>query len=158
VGYHVFSLLAHVTQALGISSERPVVIVGAGHIGTALAAYQGLSSRGFRVVGVLDISVDRVGFPVVDSAQMRVRPLTELEAVVREGGVRIGVIATPAAAAQYVCDRLVQVGVRSILNFAPVTLAVPQDVEIRQVDLAVELQILAFHEQRRTVTIPECSA
>jgi redox-sensing transcriptional repressor len=89
---------------------------------------------------------------------MRVRPLTELEAIVREDGARIGVIATPGAAAQYVCDRLVQAGVRSILNFAPVTLAVPQDVEIRQVDLAVELQILAFHEQRRTVTIPECSA
>ncbi len=158
VGYHVFSLLAHVTQALGISSERPVVIVGAGHIGTALAAYQGLPSRGFRVVGVVDISVDRVGSPVVDGVQMCVRSLTELEAIVREGGARIGVIATPGAAAQYVCDRLVQAGVRSILNFAPVTLAVPQDVEIRQVDLAVELQILAFHEQRRTVTIPECSA
>ena len=69
--------------------------------------------------------------------------------MVRESGASIGVIATPADAAQKVCDRLVDAGVRSILNFAPAVLVVPDEVEIRKVDLAVELQILAFHEQRR---------
>jgi redox-sensing transcriptional repressor len=80
----------------------------------------------------------------------------DLEKVVREGAAHIGVIATPAEAAQDVCDRLVDAGVRSILNFAPAVLVVPQDVEVRKVDLAVELQILAFHEQRRIdETLPE---
>lgn len=158
VGYHVTRLLSHVTHALGVESERPVVIVGAGHIGTALAAYQGLPARGLRVVGVVDINDERVGTCVAEGSPLKVRALAQLETVVRDSGALIGVIATPAVSAQSVCDRLVGSGVRSILNFAPVTLVVPQDVEIRQVDLAVELQILAFHEQRRTVTIPECSA
>jgi redox-sensing transcriptional repressor len=77
---------------------------------------------------------------------------------VRSTGAVIGVITTPASSAQGVCDRLVASGIRSIVNFAPITLSVPSDVEVRMVDLAVELQILAFHEQRRAVAIPECSA
>ena len=77
------------------------------------------------------------------------QPLTELETLVIASNASIAVIATPAAAAQKVCDRLVAAGVRSILNFAPCILIVPVGVEVRKVDLAVELQILAFHEQRR---------
>jgi redox-sensing transcriptional repressor len=80
---------------------------------------------------------------------LRVSPLTELEAVVSDRNAAIGVIATPGEVAQDVCDRLVTAGIRSILNFAPVVLTVPDEVEVRKVDLAVELQILAFHEQRR---------
>ena len=101
--------------------------------------------------GLLDSHPDVVGQRLgITGAQTVVRPMTELESVVSEGGAQIGVIATPAEAAQDVCDRLVAAGVRSILNFAPVVLSVPEDVEVRKVDLAVELQILAFHEQRRS--------
>ena len=80
---------------------------------------------------------------------MRIRGLDELEAVVREESVAIGVLAGPAAAAQQVCDRLVAAGVTSILNFAPAVLTVPAGVDVRKVDLSIELQILAYHEQRK---------
>jgi redox-sensing transcriptional repressor len=82
-------------------------------------------------------------------AGLQVRHIDELAEVVRDGGVSIGVIATPAGSAQEVCDRLVAAGVTSILNFAPTVLQVPAGVDVRKVDLAVELQILSFHENRK---------
>jgi redox-sensing transcriptional repressor len=82
-------------------------------------------------------------------AGIKIRGFDELDVIVREHGVAIGVIATPAAAAQDVCDRMVAAGVSSILNFAPTVLAVPDEVDVRKVDLSIELQILAYHEQRK---------
>jgi redox-sensing transcriptional repressor len=150
VGYDVRFLAYQISRELGLTQPWGVVIIGAGNLGAALVAYRGFASRGFAVVGLLDSHPDVVGQRVrsADTATV-VRPMIDLEVVVREGGAQIGVIATPASAAQDVCDRLVAVGIRSILNFAPVVLSVPDDVEVRKVDLAVELQILAFHEQRR---------
>jgi redox-sensing transcriptional repressor len=84
-------------------------------------------------------------------AKLTVRHVDELEAVVARHKVAIGVIATPAGSAQAVCDRLVSVGVTSVLNFAPLVLSVPEGVDVRKVDLSIELQILAFHAQRRSV-------
>ena len=150
VGYDVRYLLFQIARELGITQDWPVVIVGVGNLGQALAAYGGFASRGFRVVGLVDADPDRVG-TLVDTGgtPVPVRPLADLEAVIAETGAHIGVIATPDAVAQEVCDRLVAAGLTSVLNFAPVLLAVPPHVEVRKVDLAVELQILAFHEQRR---------
>lgn len=150
VCYDARYLLFQISRELGLQHDWPVVIVGVGNLGHALAAYRGFASRGFRVVGLVDADPARVGEPVdVGGTPLPVRPLADLEDVVRSGGAHIGVIATPAESAQEVCDRLVAAGLRSILNFAPVVLAVPDEVEVRKVDLAVELQILAFHEQRR---------
>jgi len=146
VGYDVEFLVYQIARELGITLDWPVVIVGVGNLGRALANYGGFGSRGFRLVGLLDSDPARVGEPVADLA---IRDLTDLEDVVLEGQPAIGVIATPAEAAQSVCDRLVAAGVASILNFAPVELNVPMGVDVRKVDLATELQILAFHEQRR---------
>ena len=102
------------------------------------------------VMQKLDSHPDVVGKRVAATGvDLIVQPMGELETLVQHSGASIGVIATPADAAQKVCDRLVEAGVRSILNFAPTVLVVPDEVEIRKVDLAVELQILAFHEQRR---------
>ncbi|MEP7035545.1 MAG: redox-sensing transcriptional repressor Rex [Dermatophilaceae bacterium] len=152
VGYGV-EMLAHViTRELGLSKDRPVAIVGLGNLGHALAAYSGFASRGFRVVALLDRDPAVVGRQV---AGMVVGSVDGLEAVVRKQSVVIGVIATPASAAQLVCDRLVAVGVRSILNFAPCVLSVPEGVVVRKVDLATELQILAFHDQRDDVQAPK---
>ena len=151
VGYEVDYLLYQIARELGLTHDWPVLIVGAGNLGHALANYGGFGSRGFRVVGLVDADPDKVGEKVGLEVQVEVRPLDELEAVVAESGAAIGVIATPAAAAQAVCDRLVGSGLRSILNFAPVTLAVPESVDVRKVDLGLELQILAFHEQRKAV-------
>lgn len=157
VGYDVQFLSYQIARELGITQPWGVVIIGMGNLGRALVSYRGFASRGFRVVGLIDSHPDVVGsFINVADKEMRVRPISELRDLITVQGASIGVIATPAEAAQDVCDRLTAAGIRSILNFAPVVLAVPEGVEVRKVDLAVELQILAFHEQRRSeAPLPE---
>jgi len=151
VGYDVRFLAYQISRELGLTQPWGVVIVGAGNLGHALVAYRGFASRGFEIVALLDSHPDVVGQRLgTMGSEVVVKAMAELEAVVASGRAHIGVIATPAEAAQDVADRLVAAGVRSILNFAPVVLSVPADVEVRKVDLAVELQILAFHEQRRS--------
>jgi redox-sensing transcriptional repressor len=147
VGYDVEYLVYQVSRALGLTQNWPVVIVGAGNLGRALANYGGFVSRGFRISAVLDSDQSLVGHKL---GSVLVRHVSELEAVVASNGVAIGVIAVPAGAAQAMCDRLVTAGVTSILNFAPVVLNVPEGVDVRKVDLSIELQILAFHAQRRS--------
>jgi redox-sensing transcriptional repressor len=149
VGYDVDFLVYQISRALGLTQHYSVVIVGVGNLGHALAGYAGFSTRGFRIVALLDADPARTGEAIAD---LRVRHVDELEAVVREHEVQIGVIATPAAVAQNVCDRLVASGVTSVLNFAPVVLTVPDAVDVRKVDLSIELQILAFHEQRKALS------
>ena len=146
VGYDVDYLVYQVSRELGLSQDWAVVIVGLGHLGHALANYGGFVSRGFAIRALVDADPSLVGAEV---AGLQVRPLSELERLVRKHGIAIGVIATPAAGAQEVCDRLVAAGVSSILNFAPTVLVVPDEVEVRKVDMSIELQILAFHEQRK---------
>ncbi|HTP14268.1 MAG TPA: redox-sensing transcriptional repressor Rex [Streptosporangiaceae bacterium] len=148
VGYDVDYLVYQVSRELGLTQDWPVVIVGAGNLGRALANYGGFASRGFRIAALLDAENGVVGSMI---ARHRVLSADEIETVVAQHKVSIGVIATPAAAAQGVCDRLVAAGVTSILNFAPVVLSVPSGVDVRKVDLSIELQILAFHAQRRAV-------
>ena len=151
VGYEVEFLLYQIARALGLTQQWPVVIVGIGNLGHALAGYQGFASRGFNVVGLFDSDNSRVGEKVsVAGNSLVVNSLTDLPRVVRMSGASIGVIATPENSAQEVCDVLVANGVTSILNFAPVLLDVPAGVDVRRVDLATELQILAFHEQRKS--------
>jgi redox-sensing transcriptional repressor len=147
VGYDVAQLLTTISTELGLIRSWPVVLVGVGNLGHALAGYGGFASRGFRIAALLDADPARVGELV---GGLRVRPMDDLDGVVREQGGAIGVIATPAEAAQQVCDRLVAAGVRSVLNFAPTALEVPDGVDVRKVDLAVELQILSFHEHRKS--------
>jgi redox-sensing transcriptional repressor len=147
VGYDVEYLVYQISRELGLTQDWPVVIVGIGNLGHALANYGGFASRGFRVVALIDADPDRAGEQV---AGLAVRHIDELERVISDEDVSIGVIATPAGAAQEVCDRLVEAGVTSILNFAPAVLSVPAGVDVRKVDLSIELQILAFHEQRKS--------
>jgi redox-sensing transcriptional repressor len=151
VGYDVDYLRQQIGRQVGSAREWPVIIVGLGNLGTALANYSGFSSRGFRIVGLIDPAPDLVGKTIHG---IPISDLTELENVVARSGVAIAVIATPAEAAQAVADRLVGLGVRSILNFAPVVLVVPEGVNVRKVDLGQELQILAYHEQRALVDLP----
>jgi len=146
VGYDVDYLVFQVSRELGLTQDWPVVIVGLGHLGHALANYGGFASRGFAIRALVDADPAIVGTEI---AGLPVVPLTQLEEVVSDLGVAIGVIATPAQVAQEVCDRLVAAGVSSILNFAPSVLSVPEHVEVRKVDMSIELQILAFHEQRK---------
>jgi redox-sensing transcriptional repressor len=146
VGYDVEYLIYQVRRELGLEQDWPVAIVGIGNLGHALANYRGFAERGFRVVALLDDDERKVGERV---GELTVEHIDDLDRVVKDEQVAIGVVATPAAAAQEVCDRLVAAGVNSILNFAPAHLQVPEGVFLRKVDLSTELQILSFHEQRR---------
>lgn len=146
VGYEVGYLVYQIRRELGLTHDWPVVIVGAGNLGQALAGYGGFGERGFPVVGIVDIDTAKVGTVL---GGLRVRHIDELAQLVQSKRVNIGVIATPPPAAQDAADRLVKAGVTSILNFASVVLTVPRAIEVRKVDLAVELQILSYHEQRR---------
>jgi redox-sensing transcriptional repressor len=147
VGYDVEYLVYQVSRALGLTQNWSVVIVGAGNLGRALANYGGFATRGFRISAILDSDPALVGHQI---GAVTVRHVSELESVIASNSVAIGVIATPAVVAQAVCDRLVAVGVTSVLNFAPLVLTVPDGVDVRKVDLSIELQILAFHAQRRS--------
>jgi redox-sensing transcriptional repressor len=146
VGYDVDYLRYQIAREIGVTQDWPVVIVGIGNLGHALANFSGFRSRGFRVVALLDADPARRGERV---AGVEVRDFADLGAIVREHGVAIGVIATPASAAQDVADRMVEAGISSILNFAPNVISVPEGVDVRKVDLSIELQILAYHEQRK---------
>jgi redox-sensing transcriptional repressor len=148
VGYDVDYLIYQVSRALGLTQDWPVVIVGAGNLGRALTNYGGFVTRGFRIAALLDADPGIVGSRI---GRLTVRHSDGLEDLVVRHKVAIGVIATPAGSAQAVCDRLVAAGVTSILNFAPVVLNVAKGVDVRKVDLSIELQILAFHAQRRSV-------
>jgi redox-sensing transcriptional repressor len=150
VGYDVDYLRYQIAREIGVTQDWPVVIVGIGNLGHALANFSGFRSRGFRVVALLDADPTRRGERV---AGVDVRDFADLDAIVREHGVAIGVIATPASAAQDVADRMVEAGISSILNFAPTVISVADGVDVRKVDLSIELQILAYHEQRKALAL-----
>jgi len=146
VGYDVQYLIYQISRELGLTQDWAVAIVGVGNLGRALANYGGFVSRGFRIAALFDADPAVVGERI---AGLVVEHVDALESVIKDRGISIVVIATPASAAQDVCDRIIAAGVTSILNFAPVVLAVPPEVNVRKVDLSIELQILAFHEQRK---------
>jgi redox-sensing transcriptional repressor len=148
VGYDVAYLIHQVRRVLGLTQDWPVLIAGIGNLGQALANYKGFAERGFRVVALVDSDPGKVGEVV---AGIQVRHVDELPGLVRRHEVAIGIVCTPAAGAQEVADRMVQGGIRSILNFAPAVIAVPPGVSLRKVDLSIELQILGFYEQRKAV-------
>ena len=147
VGYDVTLLIGQIEHVLGLTQRRAVALVGVGNLGHALAGYAGFGSRGFRIAALFDADRSRVGEQING---MVVRHIDELPQVAAEESISIGVIATPAASAQQVADQLVAVGVTGILNFAPCVLSVPDGVDVRKVDLAIELQILSFHEHRKS--------
>ena len=151
VGYDVEFLVYQIRRELGLTHDWPVVIVGAGNLGQALAGYNGFGDRGFPVGGIVDVDETKVGSVV---GGVRVRHLDDLPKVVQARNISIGVIATPGAAAQQAADALVAAGVTSLLNFAPTVIGVPHGISVRKVDLAVELQILSYYEQRRATAAP----
>lgn len=147
VGYDVKYLVFEISVVLGVNQEWPVAVVGAGNLGRALANYQGLASRGFPVRVLFDVDSALVGTEI---AGLTVQHVDHLSRLIPELGVTVGVIATSIEAAQSVADQLVDSGVSSILNFTADAIDVPKHVVVRRVDLATELQILSFYQQRGT--------
>lgn len=145
-GYEIRRLRDRLTSILGIAGRTwNVALAGLGNLGSALLAYRGFEERGFVFKVVVDADPAKVGFA---AAGLRVAPAADLASLAREQHVHIGLIAVPVRAAQAVCDQLVAGGVKAIVNFAPMRLDVPPDVRLRTVDLAVELESLAFHLAR----------
>lgn len=151
VGYDVAGLGDLIRRQLGLAEELSVAIIGAGNLGTALANYGGFPERRFRVAAVYDIDPNRVGSTI---GSLAVRHLGDLAADASREHFAIGIIATPADAAQSVAERLVAAGINSILNFAPTVIKVPASVTVRQVDLATELQILAYYRRSDSRSTP----
>ena len=147
VGYDVAYLIHQVRRVLGLTQDWPVLIAGIGNLGHALANYKGFAERGFQVAALVDADPTKVGEVV---AGIEVRHVDQMPKLVRGHGVAIGIICTPATGAQEVADRMVDAGIRSILNFAPAVISVPAEVSLRKVDLSIELQILSFYQQRAT--------
>ncbi len=145
VGYDVEYLLYQITRELGLTQDWPTALVGIGNLGRALASYKGFSERGFRITALFDADDNVIGEEV---GGFIVRHIDELKEAVTEEGLCIGIISTPPVAAQEVAEKLVDAGIKSILNFAPCHVIVAPDVNVRKVDLSVELQILSFYQQR----------
>lgn len=141
MGYAVKDLIAAIRGILGLGHPWNVVIVGAGKIGAALAQYRGFRERGFTVVGVYDADPGKVGTRL---GSLTVKPDADLEKDVAKLQPGIAVLCVPPDAAQALVDRLAKAGVRAILNFAPVPLHAPEGVSVRDVNMATELEILAF--------------
>ncbi len=146
VGYDVEHLRFQVRVELGLEQDWPVVIVGAGNLGQALANYGGFGDRGFNVVGLFDSDLSKVGSK---AGGIVVESLDDLARSARSSGALIGIVTTPAAAAQETADALAAAGIRSILNFAPTVIKPPEGVDVRRVDLSTELQVLSFYLHRK---------
>ena len=143
VGYNVSKLKEHLIRTLGIDRVRTVVIVGAGNLGMALADYGGFNDNGFRVIGLLDVSPQKVGQH--SRSGIPVLPYDQLGAIVAEHNIEIGIIAVPAASAQEVYDTLATSNISAILNFAPAQLRTRNGVKLKSVDLRINLESLSYY-------------
>ncbi|MDH3294231.1 MAG: redox-sensing transcriptional repressor Rex [Acidimicrobiia bacterium] len=145
VGYDVKYLVSAISAALGVHQVWPVAVIGAGNLGRALANYGAMVERGFPVRAIFDVDTDVVGTTV---AGLPVTHLDRLPEVARAEGILVAVVATPPTVAQSVADAVVAAGITSVLNFTGEEVDVPDGVVVRRVDLATELQILSFYQQR----------
>lgn len=144
IGYRVDELIARIQGILGTDRTWNVLLVGAGHLGKALLSYRGFVRKGFQIVAVLDNDPAKIGQRVGIDSELEVLPFDQVAGVVADWNIQIGMISVPAEVAQDVANRLLEVGVKSILNFAPVALSVPTGVPLASVDLAVHLEQLTF--------------
>lgn len=146
VGYQTERLIKEIGVVLGGNQPKPAVLVGIGNLGRALSQYEGFQVSGFPIVGLVDTDPGVIGKTING---LKVKNLQQLEELVSETSAVLGIVTTPATAAQEVVDCLVKAGIRSILNFAPVVVDVVAEVEVRKVDLATELQILGYYDHLR---------
>lgn len=141
-GYAVDTLAAELQRILNVDREWQVALVGVGDLGRAIAHYGGFTQRGFRITQLFDSDPAKVGKLV---GVLTIRGMAELADVIGEEGIRVAMIATPADHAQDVADELVAAGVRAILNYAPIVLAVPKGVRVEYIDPGIHLQRMAYY-------------
>jgi redox-sensing transcriptional repressor len=143
VGYEVPILKRHLLSILGLDQTRRVAIIGAGHLGQALADYGGFHSGGFEIAALFDNDPEKIGLRT--RTGVRVRDLEELPATAARESIQIGIITVPADAAQDVARRCAEAGLKAILNFASIRLNAPPEVRVRNVDLKINLETLSFY-------------
>ena len=141
MGYSVAPLVARLSHIMRLDREQPVLIVGAGNLGTALAGYAAFIESSFRVAAIYDNNFNKIGRKVWDLEILDVHHMPDIN---REMNIRLGIIATPAGAAREVVDIMAASGVKGILNFAPVRISAPPGTAVRSVDLTQELEILCY--------------
>lgn len=147
IGYYVAGLKAELQKILGLDREWPVALVGFGNLGSALFHYKGFARQGFRIAAIFDDDAAKIGREV---AGVQVFASAELGHQVRSRGIQIAIVAVPPEAAQQVTDRLVEAGIKAILNFAPSRLRAPRDARLKHVDLSIELETLSFYLAKGT--------
>ncbi len=141
-GYNINYLHDQIRHILKVDREWPVAVVGVGDLGHAVANYRGFKARGFRVACLFDADPGKIGEQV---AGMVVQPMSQLRDEVRRQKITIGMIAVPAQEAQAVANQLAEAGVRALLNYAPITLAVPPDVRVQYIDPVAHLQHMTYY-------------
>lgn len=142
VGYDVTELMQQITEILGMNRPNKLAIIGAGHLGQALARYEGFSEYGFMLAAIFDSDPEKIGMEVAGQQVLSADYVTE---VVKSLGIQIGILTVPAPAAQQAADQLVKAGVRAIWNFAPTRIEAPADIQVRQENLSVGLLALSYH-------------
>jgi len=146
VGYDVTALLGQVSQILGVNRSRKLALVGVGHLGQALANYDGFREHGFHITAIFDADPSKIGLTIVGQ---RVLPAHRIAEILPQMDVQMAILAVPAHAAQKVTDALVQGGIKAIWNFAPTRLIVPDNVEVRQENLIVGMLALSYYLAQR---------
>mgnify|MGYP006275075271 CR=1 FL=1 len=142
VGYEVKILLRNLERILGLDSQWPIVLIGAGNLGRALVNYEGFRKLGLKIVSVLDTDLNKIGNSI---SGIEVESIKRLDEVVKNRGIKMGIIAVPAAYAQEVADQLIEAGIESIWNFAPTRIIVPEEVKVKNEDLSVGIIGLVYH-------------
>lgn len=141
-GYQISYLIEQLRQVLHIDQEWEVALVGAGDLGSALAHYKGFADRGFHIACIFDNSPQKIGKKI---GEFTVQPIDDMERIIKQQGIKIAMVAVPAAKAQEVADRLIAVGIRAILNYAPMNLNAPPHVRIQYIDPVVQLQRMTYY-------------
>ncbi len=141
LGYDVEALRKRLTGVLGTTSLQPVILIGAGNLGSALLRYQGFAKEGFEITGAFDIEPGRKRSPDI---KLKVQPVSKMKDFVHAKKIKMAILTVPGTVAQEVTNELVAIGIQAILNFAPIILQAPSGVMINNVDLAIELENLSY--------------
>jgi len=150
VGYDISTLRKQLELELGLVDGLSAIIIGIGNLGSALAEYQGFKEKGFKIVGLFDSDSKKLNKQI---GSLAVKPLSEIKDTCEKYDVAIGIIATPEKVAEEIADKLIDCGIKSILNFAPIMLKNKSGIQIRSVDLSQELQILSYYLDREPLKV-----
>ena len=141
-GYQIEYLIDRLQEVLQVNQEWMVAVVGAGNLGIAISHYRGFQDRGFQIAHLFDISPQKIGLRI---GEFVVQPVSSMREIIRDEGIKIAMLAVPAEHAQSVADQLVEVGVQAILNYAPININVPADVQIQYIDPVTHLQRMTYY-------------